>query len=140
LGFEKIYQKLLKDCYTFNTTHASKDRFKWDEKFVKVFKLLKSAFTIAPILIHDTHPNHFFLEINAPDFIFHVMLFLYGSDEQLHHVGLHSRKFSMVELKYKIHDNFFLMIINAFTKWQHLFEGAQQIVIIYTNHKNLALK
>jgi len=40
----------------------------------------------------------------------------------------------MVEINYKIHD---LMIINAFTKWQHLFE---QIVIIYTNHKNLALK
>jgi hypothetical protein len=65
---------------------------------------------------------------------------LYGSDEQPHHVGLHSRKFSMVEINYKIHDKNLLMIINAFTKWQHLFEGAQQIVIIYTNHKNLALK
>jgi len=117
LGFANFYQKLLKECYTFNTTHASKDKFKWDEKFVNVFKLLKSAFTIAPILIHEYPSKPFFLEINAPNFIFHVMLFLYGSDEQLHHVGLHSRKFSMVEINYKIHEKKLLMIINAFTKW-----------------------
>jgi hypothetical protein len=30
-----------------------------------------------------------------------------------------------------------LAIINAFEEWQHLFEGAQRIVIVYIDHKNL---
>jgi hypothetical protein len=51
------------------------------------------------------------------------MLFLYGSDEQLHHVGLHSRKFSMVEINYKIHEKKLLMIINALKKDNTCFKG-----------------
>ncbi len=43
-----------------STTHASKDTFKWDENFVKAFKLLKSAFVIAPILIHAYPSKPFF--------------------------------------------------------------------------------
>jgi hypothetical protein len=54
-----------------------------------------------------THPSHSFLEVNASNFIFHVMLVYYRNDEQLHHVGLHSRKFSMVKINYETHDNFF---------------------------------
>ncbi len=43
-----------------STTHASKDTFKWDENFVKAFKLLKSAFIITPILIHAYPSKPFF--------------------------------------------------------------------------------
>jgi len=55
----------------------------------------------------------------------------------LHIVGFHSRKFSMAKISYGTDDKFFWAIINAFKEWQHLFEGAQHIAIVYINHKNL---
>jgi hypothetical protein len=75
--FIKNYSKIVTPSTQFTQARTI---FNWDEKFVKVFKLLKSAFTIAPILIHEYPSKPIFLEINAPNFIFHVMLFLYGSD------------------------------------------------------------
>jgi len=43
----------------------------------------------------------------------------------------------MVKISYGTYDKKKLAIVNAFKEWQHLFEGARHIAIVYIDHKNL---
>ncbi len=45
----------------------------------------------------------FFLKVDALDFALNVGLSQYGSGEQLHLVGFHSKEFLLVEINYEIH-------------------------------------
>ncbi len=56
----------------------------------------------------------FFIKVDALDFAFDVVLSQYGSGEQLHLVGFHSKEFLIVEINYEIHDKKLLVVINAF--------------------------
>jgi hypothetical protein len=58
------------------------------------------------------------------------------SDEQLHLIGFHSKKFEVIEINYEIHDKELLAIINTFEE-ATCFERVKHIVIVYINHKNL---
>jgi len=42
-----------------------------------------------------------------------------------------------VEQNYEIHDKEMLAIIHALEEWRHFLEGAQHLVEIWTDHKNL---
>ena len=103
----------------------------------KAFKLLKIAFTTIPILIHSDFSKPFFMETDAFDFAFGVVLLQLGDGEKLHPVAFHSRKFSAAEINYKIYDKELLAIMDSFQEWRHLLEGAIHQVILYTDHKNL---
>jgi len=64
------------------------------------------------------------LEIDAFDFALSVILSQLRKDDFFHPVGFHSRKFSPIEINYKIHDKELLAIVDGFEEWRHLFEGA----------------
>jgi hypothetical protein len=53
----------------------------------------------------------------------------------------HSRKFTIAEINYEIHDKELLAIVDSFQEWRHFLEGAQHpitvYIAIYTDHKNL---
>jgi len=43
----------------------------------------------------------------------------------------------LVEWNYEIHDKEMLAIIRTLEEWRHFLEGAQYLVEIWTDHKNL---
>jgi len=52
-------------------------------------------------------------------------------------VVFYSKSLSLVEQNYKIHDKEMLAIICALEEWRHFLEGAQHLVKIWTDYKNL---
>ncbi len=79
----------------------------------------------------------FFLKVDALDFSLDVTLSQYGSGEQLHLVGFHSKEFLLAVINYEIHDKILLVIINAFKERWHLLEGVQNTFTIYIDQQNL---
>jgi len=52
-------------------------------------------------------------------------------------VAFYSKSLSPVERNYEIHNKEMLAIIRALEELRHFLEGAQYLVKIWTNHKNL---
>ena len=140
LGFADFYKIFVKDYSKIVTPLirlTRKNKFIWTLKTERVFQILKTAFTTAPILFHPDPSKPFFLEAEASDFALGAVLSQYGDDGRLHPVGFYSRNFLAIEINYEIHDKELLAIIDAFEEWRHLLEGAGHMVTVYTDHKNL---
>ncbi len=75
-------------------------------------------------MIHVDPSKPFVLETDAFNFIVGTMFSKFEKDNLLHPIGFNSRKFSHVEINYKIHDKKILTIMDAFEEWHHLLEGA----------------
>jgi len=52
-------------------------------------------------------------------------------------VAFYSKSLCLVEWNYEIHDKEMLAIICALEEWRHFLEGAQHLVEIWMDHKNL---
>ena len=52
-------------------------------------------------------------------------------------MAFYSKFLSLVERNYEIHDKEMLAIIRALEEWRYFLEGAQHLVEIWTDHKNL---
>jgi len=52
-------------------------------------------------------------------------------------VAFHSRKFTVAELNYDIHDKKLMAIVDAFGTWRIYLEGAKHKVKVITDHRNL---
>jgi hypothetical protein len=74
--------------------------------------------------------------MDAPNFAISVVLSQLGEDNLLF-ISFCSRKFSLVEINYKILDRELLAILDSFEKWCHLLEKAQHKITMYLDHKNL---
>ena len=118
-------------CFTY------KDKFEWSIEADQAFQDLKKALIRAPILIHLDFQKPFFLESNASNFAFIAVLSQHNEDGRLHPLVFHLQKFSTVRIIYEIHDKELLAIVDLFQEWQHFLEGAQHLVMIYIDHKNL---
>jgi len=57
--------------------------------------------------------------------------------KRLHPVAFHSRKLSLAEQNYDIHDKELLAIVVAFMESRHYLEGREKPVTVYTDHQNL---
>ena len=140
LGFANFYlifiQNYLKIAAPL-TKFTCKDKLEWSVEANQAFEALKKAFITAPILIHPDFQKPFFLESDASDFAFGAVLSQPSEDGHLHPVAFHSRKFTAAEINYEIHDNELLAIVDSFQEWPHFIEGAQHLVTVYTDHKNL---
>jgi hypothetical protein len=99
----------------------------------QAFLDLKTAFTMAPILIHLNLSKPFFLENN----VLEVVLSQDGEDKRLHHVTFHSQKFIVVEINYDIHDKELQANVDIFQEWRHFLEGAVYLITVYIDYKNL---
>ena len=140
LGFANFYQNFIKNYSKIVaplTRLTYKDNLDWNFGAKKAFRLLKSAFTIAPILVHPDFSKSFFMETDISDFALGTVLSQLGDGEKLHPIAFHSRKFSATEINYKIHDKELLAIVDSFQEWCHLLKGATHQVTIYIDHKNL---
>jgi hypothetical protein len=112
--------------------------WKWGSIGQQAFDALKDAITSALVLasLHDTAPFH--IEADSLDFATGAVLSqLSSEDEKWHPVTFYSKSLLPVEWNYEIHDKEMLAIIWSLGERQHFLEGAQHLVEIWMDHKNL---
>jgi hypothetical protein len=91
-----------------------KNKFEWSAEVDQAFQDIKTAFTMAPILIHQDFSKPFFLESDASNYALGAVLSQKKDDEQLHPIAFHSRKFTTTEIIYEIHNKEHLIIADSF--------------------------
>jgi len=140
LGFANFYRIFIQNYSKIAaplTRLTCKNKLEWNAEADQAFETLKKAFTTAPILTHPDFQKPFFLETDASDFALGAVLSQPDKDGHLHPVAFHSRKFTATEINYEIHDKELLAIVDSFQEWRHFLEGAQHLVTVHTDHKNL---
>jgi hypothetical protein len=101
------------------------------------FNELKRRFTMAPILRQFDPKKVCMVETDASDFALGAVLSLKGDDGRLYPVAFHSRKFTLAEINYEIHDKELLAIVDCFKVWRRYLEGATHTIQVYSDHQNL---
>ena len=71
------------------------------------------------------------------DFALGSILSQPGEDGQTHPIAFHSRKFTVSEINYEVHDKELLAVVDSFEQWHHFLKGSPHQVIIHSDHKNL---
>jgi len=59
-----------------------------------------------------------FIEADASDYALGAVLSQKGPDGKVHPVAYHSRKLTLAEMNYEIHDKELLAIVDSMTKWR----------------------
>jgi hypothetical protein len=77
------------------------------------------------------------VETDASDFAKGAVLSQYGDDGKLHPVAFYSKKFSLAEINYNIHDKEMGAIVASFREWEHMLKSCEQEITVFTDHKNL---
>jgi hypothetical protein len=88
-------------------------KFEWSAAAERAFKMLKAAFTSAPILRYFDPRLPMVIKTNASDFAIRAIL-SQVENGCLKPVAFHLRKMAKVEINYEIHDKEMLAIISAF--------------------------
>jgi len=142
IGFINFYCRFIQDFSTiarplFDLTCSDK-AWNWDAKEQKAFECLKMAVTTAPVLVSSQGSEPFRTKADSSDFVSRAIFSqqLPGK-EKWHPVAFYSKSLSPVERNYEIHDKEMLTIIHALEEWRHFLEGAQHLVEIWMDHKNL---
>jgi len=142
IGFVNFYCCFIQDFSTiarplFDLTRSDQV-WNWDTKEQEAFERLKMAVTTAPILVSPQDSEPFHIEADSSDFasgaVFSQQL---PREEKWHPVAFYSKSLFLVERNYKIHDKEMLAIIHTLEEWRYFLEGAQYLVKIWTDHKNL---
>jgi hypothetical protein len=131
LGFSKICRPLTE------STKGDKKDWEWTPDMEKAFVDLKERFTTAPILTHYSPERQCIVETDASDFALGAVISQKSSDDKLHPIAYHSRKFSPAEINYEIHDKELLAVVDFFKIWRKYLEGTLLPVLVYTDHQNL---
>jgi hypothetical protein len=87
LGFSKICRPLTE------STKGDKKDWEWTPDMEKAFVDLKERFTTAPILTHYNPERQCIVETDASDFALRAVISQKSSDDKLHPIAYHSRKF-----------------------------------------------
>jgi hypothetical protein len=111
LGFSKICRLLTE------STKADKKDWEWTPDMENGFVDLKERFTTAPILAHYSPECQCIVKTDASDFALGAVMSQKGSDDKLHPIAYHSRKFSPVEINYEIYDKELLAVVDSFKIW-----------------------
>jgi hypothetical protein len=101
------------------------------------FDELKTRFTTAPILWQFDPKKVCIVETDTSDFALGAVLSQKGDDGRLYLVAFYSRKFTLVEINYEIHDKELLAIVDCFKVWRRYLEGAMHTIQVYSDHQNL---
>jgi hypothetical protein len=109
-----FYPRLFKDCCFIDALVTYKNKLEWSAEVDQAFQDLKTAFTTTPILIHSDFSKPFFHESDSSNYAIETVLSQKGEDERLHPVAFHTRKFTAIEINYKIHDKELLTSVDSF--------------------------
>jgi hypothetical protein len=87
------------------------------DAMTKSFEKLKHCFTTIPILTYFNLYHECIVETDASDFTLGGTLSQTAEDKKLQLNPFHSRKFSLAEINYKIHNKELLAIVDCFKVW-----------------------
>ena len=99
--------------------------------------MLKTAFTLAPVLCHWTLDLPMMVEMDASDFAIVGILPITTPNNKIHLVAFFSCSLQSAECNYDTHDKELLAIFEAFKSWRHFLEGTATTIDMVTDHKNL---
>jgi hypothetical protein len=111
--------------------------FEWREEQQKAIEAMIHAFETAPILRHFDHSREVGIETDSSDYVSAGVLSQRDDEGVLHPVAYYSKKHSPAECYYDIYDKKLMAIIKALEEWRPECEGAELLLQIYTDHKNL---
>ena len=77
------------------------------------------------------------LETDSLDFAIRACLSQLDENGRLKPIAYYSRKLSLAELNYDIHNKELLAIVVAFKQWRVYLKGSTYPVQVWTDHKNL---
>jgi hypothetical protein len=142
LGFANFYRQFIKDfskiCrLLMESAKGDAKKWEWTVAMELAFDELKRRFTTAPILRQFDPKKVCIVETNASDFALGAVLSQKGDNRRLYLVAFHSRKFTLAEINYEIHNKELLAIVDCFKVWRRYLEGAIHTVQVYSNHQNL---
>jgi hypothetical protein len=98
---------------------------------------LKERFTTASILTHYRPERQCIVETDGDDFAIGALKSEKCSDDKVHPIAYHLRKFSPAEISYEIDNKELLAVVDSFKLWQQYLEGALSPVLVYTNQQIL---
>ena len=121
LGFANFYRRFIANYSDMSVplTRLTRKsiRWEWTPECREAFRLLKDAFTSAPILHHFDPALPPIVETDASDYAVAGILSLRTDDGDIHPIAFYSRTLHGAELNYDTHDKELLAIFEAFTMW-----------------------
>jgi len=112
-------------------------KWEWTRNAELAFRMLKMAFTDAPIPNHFDPAKPIILQTNASGFAIAGILNQYDGFGILRPVNFYSRKCTGNEKNYDTYDRELLVILETMKQWRHYLDGANHMVLIQCDHKNL---
>ena len=118
LGFVNFYQRFIQDYLKvitpLTTLTKKKQPLNWGKEQQDAFYGLKKKFILAPILASFDPEKKIILKTDTLDQALESCLCQPDANGQLHPVAYRSKKFSGLELHYKVHNKELLAIVDAF--------------------------
>ncbi|SOV09702.1 uncharacterized protein UDID_19291 [Ustilago sp. UG-2017a] len=111
-------------------------KFELPKEAQQAFQQLIQAFTSAGVLQHFDYHLPTRLETDASDFAIAGVL-KQEHEGRWHPVAFYSRKMSLAERNYEIHDKELLAVVACLTQWQHMLAGLPSQLVILTDHEAL---
>lgn len=142
LGFANFYRLFIRNYSRIAaplTALTSPARpFHWNSETDGAFTELKKRFTSAPILTQPDSSRQFVVEVDASDVgVGAVLSQLSPEDNKLHPCAFLSHRLSPTERNYDVGNRELLAVKLALEEWRHWLEGADQPIVVWTDHKNL---
>ena len=141
LGFANFYRRFIPAFSSIvrplhDLTHKT-STWTWGEKEQLAFNLIKEKICLEPVLMHPKPLEPFYLETDASGVAMGAILSQRKNDGRLYPVAFMSESFSPPERNYDTHDKELLAIIRAFENWRIYLEGTEQLITVFSDHKNL---
>ena len=144
LGFANFYCRFI---WNFNAVAApiiastkkeQSSRFAWNSEADKAFEELKKRSISKPVLVNSDLSLPFVIEVDASEVGVGAILSKRSQhDNSLHPCVYFSRSLPPDEKNYDVGDRELLAIKLALEEWRHWLEGAEQLFVVWTDHKNL---
>jgi hypothetical protein len=141
LGFGNYYPRFIKRYSEAAEplTRLTKEDVpvEWLKDQQEAFEEMIFKYTTAPILRHFDHSREVVIETDASVFVSAGVLSQKDDEGVLRPVAFFSKKHSPGECNYNIYDKELMAIIKALEEWTPECEGAEHILQLITDHKNL---
>lgn len=143
LGFANFYKRFICNFSLITTPltlliKKGACTLAWNKEAEGAFTRLKEAFTTAPILKHPDPDRPFIVEVDASDSgVGAILSQRFREKPKMHPVAFFSKKLTPAKKNYDVGDWELLAIKLALEEWRHWLEGALQLFVVLTNHKNL---
>jgi RNase H-like domain found in reverse transcriptase len=129
LNFSGIAQPL-------NNLTKKNQQWQWEENEKKAFNTLKEICATKLVLRSPDWSKKFILETDASGYALGAVISQEYEDE-IHPIAYHSQSLQPAEKNYDTHDKELAAVTFGFKCGQPLFLGAQHIIEVKSNHKNL---